>query len=68
MHVSVTEVLDLLRGQPNDKTTGKWYKIISLCEYLVNSVIANVVCYITIPSLNKVLYLVFCILYGWIVW
>ena len=26
--------------------------------YSVNSFIANVICYITIPSLNKVLYLV----------
>ena len=26
----------------------------------VNSFIANVICYITIPSLNKVLYLVSC--------
>ena len=31
--------------------------------YSINSFIANVICYITIPSLNKVLYLVsFCIL------
>ena len=31
--------------------------------YSANSFIANVICYITIPSLNKVLYLVsFCIL------
>ena len=29
-----------------------------------NSFIANVICYITIPSLNKVLYLVSCILYS----
>ena len=34
------------------------YSVIS-----VNSFIANVICYITIPSLNKVLYLVSCILY-----
>ena len=31
--------------------------------YSANSIIANVICYITIPSLNKALYLVsFCIL------
>ena len=38
--------------------------IISLIVYLfysVNSFIANVICYITIPSLNKVLNLVSCI-------
>ena len=32
--------------------------IYSLSLYSVNSFIANVICYITIPSLNKVLYLV----------
>ena len=33
-------------------------KVILVCIYSVNSFIANVICYITIPSLNKVLYLV----------
>ena len=32
-------------------------------HYSVNSFMVNVICYITIPSLNKVLYLVSCILY-----
>ena len=40
------------------------YHYSSLHVYLVNSFIANVICYITIPSLNKVVYLVSCIYQG----
>ena len=39
------------------------YSLSLFIIYSVNSFIANVICYITIPSLNKVLYLVSCILY-----
>ena len=38
------------------------YSLSLFLIYSVNSFIANVICYITIPSLNKVLYLVSCIL------
>ena len=38
------------------------YSLSLFIIYSVNSFIANVICYITIPSLNKVLYLVSCIL------
>ena len=34
------------------------YSLSLFIIYSVNSFIANVICYITIPSLNKVLYLV----------
>ena len=36
------------------------YSLSLFIIYSVNSFIANVICYITIPSLNKVLYLVSC--------
>ena len=39
------------------------YSLSLFIIYSVNSFIANFICYITIPSLNKVLYLVSCILY-----
>ena len=39
------------------------YSLSLFIIYSVNSFIANVICYITIPSLNKVLYLVSYILY-----
>ena len=38
------------------------YSLSLFIIYSVNSFIANVICYITIPSLNEVLYLVSCIL------
>ena len=39
------------------------YSLSLFIIYSVNSFIANVICYITIPSLNKILYLVSCVFF-----